>query len=72
MWNGELAVTLAGFLCGVGLATWMFWLEKHPRRDLRPRLVPTTLLMLAGGLVALGAAVHLLSLAGLQVPARTP
>jgi hypothetical protein len=72
MWNGELLITVAGFLGGLGLAGWMFWLEKHPRQDLRPRLLPTTLILLLGGLIALGAGVHLLAIAGFHLPAKTP
>jgi hypothetical protein len=72
MWNGEIIFTLAAFAGGLGLVSWMFRLEKHPRQDLQPRLVPTTLIMLLGGLLALGAGVHLLGLAGIHLPAKTP
>jgi len=72
MWNGELLFTLAVFIGSLSLSGWMFWLEKHPRRDLKPRLAPTTLIMLLGGLLALGAGVHLLGLAGIHLPVKTP
>ncbi len=72
IWNGELLVSVAVLLAGLGLSSWMYWLEKHPRKDFRPRLFPTTLFLLLGGLVALGAGIHLLALAGLQLPAKAP
>ena len=62
-------IGLAALALGLGLAAWMYWLEKHPARDLRPRLVPTTLFLLIGGLIALGAAIHLLGLLGIHPPA---
>ena len=52
------------------LAGLMYWLEKRPRVDLRPRLFPTTLVMFASILLALGAALHLLNLAGIHIPQR--
>jgi uncharacterized iron-regulated membrane protein len=72
MWNGELFFTLMVFAAGLSLSGWMFWLEKHPRQDLQPRLLPTTLILLSGGLIALGAGVHLLAIAGIHLPAKTP
>ncbi len=72
MWNGELLITLAAFIGGLSLSGWMFWLEKHPRQALTPRLVPTTLILLLGGLLALGASVHLLAIAGIHMPAKNP
>ena len=59
MLNTEFWVTIGFLLAGAGLAGWMGWLEKHPRNSLEPRLLPTTLIMLLGGLVFLVALFHL-------------
>jgi hypothetical protein len=50
-------------LAGVGA---LAWLEKRPRVNLQPRLLPTTPLMLAAGFVGLLALVHMLNLAGVH------
>jgi hypothetical protein len=68
MWNTETFVTLAAALAGICLAGLMYYLEKRPRRDLRPNLFPTTLFLLLGGLLAVGAIMHLLQMAGFQLP----
>ena len=70
MWNGELWTSVAVLCAGLGLSGWMYWLEKHPRKDFKPRLFPTTLFLLLGGLIALGAGIHLLGLAGIATPQR--
>ena len=44
----------------------MVVLEKRPRNDLNPRLIPTTPVMIASGFVALLAFIHLINLAGLH------
>ena len=62
----EFILTLTVFAAaaaGVGL---MIGLERKPRKTLDPRLVPTTPLLLIAGLIAIGAFVHLLNLAGLH------
>ena len=66
----EWTLTLAAFATGTGLAGTMVWLEKRPRTDLSPRLVPTTPLMFAGILIAILALVHMLTLTGIELPAR--
>ena len=58
----------AALVFGLGLAGLMYWMEKRPRQDLRPRLFPTTLVMFLGIMLALGAGFHLLGLAGLKPP----
>jgi hypothetical protein len=68
VWNTETFITIAAALLGVGLAGLMYYLEKRPRRDLTPKLFPTTLFLLVGGMLAIGALVHLLALAGIQLP----
>ena len=70
--NSETLVTLAALVAGAILVTWMYVLEKRPRQALSPRLFPTTLVMLAGLVIAIGAAVHLAALAGFKIPQRGP
>lgn len=62
----ELWITFAALMAGTGLAGVMAWLERRPRHDFNPRLVPTTLLMFIGALVGLLALVHLLNLWGIH------
>jgi hypothetical protein len=59
-------ITLAALACGAGLIAIMAWLERRPRQSLNPRLLPTTPFLLAGGLVAVLALVHLINLLGLH------
>ena len=71
MWeNSDFWISLAVLLLGFGLVGAMYWLEKRPRKDLRPRLFPTTLVLLVGLLIALGAAIHLLGYAGIHPPTQ--
>ena len=71
MWeNSDFWISLAVLLLGLGLVAAMYWLEKQPRKDLRPRLFPTTLVLLLGLLIALGAAIHLLGYAGIHPPTQ--
>ena len=66
MWNTESWVTLIIFGLGAALAGTMVWLEKRPKQDLAPRLLPTTLLIFIGGVLAVLAGIHLLNLIGLH------
>ena len=66
MFNVEFWITLAIVTFGAGLAGFMVYLEKHPRKDLNPRLFPTTLFLLIGGCLTILAAIHLLNLIGLH------
>jgi hypothetical protein len=71
MWeNSDFWISLAVLLLGFGLVAAMYRLEKRPRKDLQPRLFPTTLVLLLGLLIALGAAIHLLGYAGIHPPAQ--
>jgi CHASE2 domain-containing sensor protein len=58
----EDLITIAFMFAGASLAGWMVWLEKHPPNTLKPRLLPTTLIMLIGCLIALLALFHLVDL----------
>ena len=62
----ELWITITVLLAGALTAITMVWLERRPRTDFRPRLVPTTPIMLAAAFIGLLALVHLLNLWGIQ------
>jgi hypothetical protein len=66
----EWTLTIAALAAGTGLAGSMVWLERRPRTDLSPRLVPTTPVMFAGILIAILALVHMLTLTGIELPPR--
>jgi len=68
--SSDAQFSTVAFILGLGLATLMYWLEKRPRKDLSPRLFPTTLVLFIGMMIALGAGIHLLSLAGFTLPQR--
>lgn len=62
----ELWITLAIFLGSVAIVGLMVWLERRPRVDLNPRLLPTTPIMMVFAFVGLLALVHLLNLYGIH------
>jgi len=66
----EMTLTVGALVAGLALMGAMSVLERRPRQNLDPRLVPTTPLMFAGALVAILAAVHLLTVLGVQLPKR--
>jgi hypothetical protein len=59
MFTIEFWVTMALMALGAGLGAGMVRLERKVREGFRPKLLPTTLIMLMGGIVAFMAAVHL-------------
>ena len=61
-------VSLACLLGGLLLMGQMYRVERRPPNLNSPRLVPTTLLLLLGLLVALGAGAHLLGYFGIHPP----
>jgi amino acid transporter len=64
--NPNFIITLAVFLgsaAGVGLIAWQ---DKKPRQTLTPSMIPTVPAMLALGIVALLALVHLVNLFGVH------
>ena len=63
-------VSLACLLAGLLLMGQMYRMERRPPNLNAPRLVPTTLLLLLGLLVALGAGAHLLGYFGIHPPQR--
>lgn len=60
----EVAITVAALVAGIGLVGASSWLERRPRDLAKPRLLPTTPIMFAGALIALLAAIHLLTIFG--------
>jgi hypothetical protein len=66
----DMTLTLGALLAGLALMGAMSYVERRPRQNLDARLVPTTPLMFAGALVAILAAVHLLTVLGVQLPKR--
>jgi hypothetical protein len=62
----ELYVTLVVLGAGAALAAMMVWLERRPRNDFKPRLLPTTPFLFIGALTTILALVHLLNLLGLH------
>ena len=62
----EFWLTFGAFLTCVAIVGLMAWLERHPRRSLNPRLVPTTPVLLVFGFMGLLALVHLLNLYGIH------
>ena len=68
MISTDALFSTAALVLGVAVAGLMYWMEKRPRKDLRPRLFPTTLVLFLGMMLALGAGFHLLGLAGLKPP----
>jgi amino acid transporter len=62
----EFLITSALFLASLGGMGLMAWLDKRPKQNLTPSLIPKTPLLLIFGFVALVAAVHLVNLAGVH------
>jgi hypothetical protein len=66
----DLGITCAVLVGGLGLAGAMVWLERRPRKTMKPRLLPTTPFMFIGLLIFLIAAHHALNLLGVERPQR--
>jgi hypothetical protein len=62
----EFWITLAIFAASAVIIGLMAWLERRPRTDFSPRLIPTTPILLVFGFVGLLALVHLLNLWGIH------
>jgi uncharacterized iron-regulated membrane protein len=60
----SLEITIALLAAGLVISGAMIWLERRPRKDLNVRMIPTTPFLMVGVVMALMAAVHLLSLLG--------
>ncbi len=66
----ELDLTVGALVAGLALTGAMSLIERRPRKSLEPRLLPTTPFMFAGAVIAILAAVHLLTVLGIQLPRR--
>ena len=68
--SSDFWISVAIFVGGILLMAAMYRLEKQPKGNLKPRLLPTTLVLLVGLLIALGAGFHLLAYAGIHPATR--
>ena len=66
MLTPQFILTALILVAALSAIVWMIILEKRPRTDLNPRLVPTTTILLISGFIALLALIHLVNLAGLN------
>ncbi len=66
MVSTQLIVTVLILAGALAVIARMVVIEKRPRTDLNPRLIPTTPVLMIGGLVALLALIHLMNMAGLH------
>lgn len=57
----NLTATLALLAFGIVLVAAMMWRERRPRKGLSPPLLPTLPFLFLGIIIALAAAIHLLS-----------
>ena len=66
----EISLTYGGLALGLALVAVMVWIEKHPRKTLNPRLMPTTPLMFIGAFICLVAVVHIVNTLGIHTGRR--
>jgi hypothetical protein len=66
----ELLLTWTAFGTGIGLIALNVRREHRPKKSLDVSIWPTTPFMLAGAFLAMLAAVHLLTLYGIEKPPR--
>jgi hypothetical protein len=66
MMTTQFVVTLIVFVAALLVIARMIVLERRPRNNLNPSLIPTTPVMLASGFVALLALIHLVNLVGIH------
>jgi hypothetical protein len=59
MLTTDFWVTLSFLTAGAAIVALMMRLERQPKTKLEPSLLPTTFIMLIGGLIALMALFHL-------------
>jgi hypothetical protein len=64
--DAQFFLTLIVLLIALMVVVGMIILEKRPRHDINPRLLPTTPILIASGFIALLALVHLVNLAGVH------
>jgi hypothetical protein len=66
MFAPQFILTALILVAALSAIVWMIILEKRPRTDLEPRLVPTTTILLISGFIALLALIHLVNLVGIN------
>jgi len=66
MFTLQFYLTAIVLVVAVLIIERMIVIEKRPRNDLNPRLIPTTPVLIASGFVALLAFIHLINLVGLH------
>ncbi|WP_119392003.1 hypothetical protein [Taklimakanibacter lacteus] len=66
MLTPQFYLTAFVFLAALLVVARMVIIEKRPRTDLNPRLIPTTPVLIASGFVALLALIHLVNLIGIH------
>lgn len=66
MFSTHFILTVLVLLAAIAVVARMVIVEKRPRTNLNPRLIPTTPVIVVGGLVALLALIHLVNLAGMH------
>lgn len=66
MFTTQFILTAAILAAALAVIARMVVIEKRPRTDLNPRLIPTTPVLLICGFVVLLAVVHLVNLAGVH------
>lgn len=66
MLTPQFYLTALVFLGALLVVARMVIIEKRPRTDLNPRLIPTTPVLIASGFVALLALIHLVNLIGIH------
>ena len=66
----ELALTWAALAAGLVLIGINVWRETRPKQSLDVSIWPTTPFLLAGAFLVILAAVHLLTLYGIEKPPR--
>ncbi len=64
MFTPQFYVTALVFLAALLVIARMIVIEKRPRTDLNPRLLPTTPVLIVSGFVAMLALIHLANLVG--------
>jgi hypothetical protein len=64
MFTPQFMLTAFVLVAAVLVIIRMVILERRPRNDLNPRLIPTTPVMIVSGFVALLAFIHLINLVG--------
>jgi hypothetical protein len=66
MLNTHFVLTLLVLLAAIGMIARTVVIERRPRTNLNPRLIPTTPVLIGCALIAILALVHLAGMAGIH------